>query len=652
MTRLQSVPVPLCWLLIALALVLGACAPREPAPPDPDTVRERVAEAEQMLADDRPLGAARIYDALAEETEGHEATRWRLEVVELLFDHDYPEAGLEQHRALDAREIPRGLALRKRVTDAQAAVARQQAILALRTLPAITPEQDERVQARIHETRARALQLEDRPARALASWIEARALHGDLEDERALARNRQATWNLLDSLERETLETIATEAETADERGWATLTLAERRARTGQVSVDEAFAAWRASHPHHPAAERFADTLRERVIERLTYPERVDVLLPLSGSLTDRAGAIRDGLIAAYYEIPDYINQPELVFHDIGDEGFGMMAAYERAVESGAGFVIGPLERHEVARFTDIYELPVPVLSLNYLRADAREPPPELYQFGLRPEDEARQAAEAAVRNNRFNAVVLVPSGEWGERMERAFTERFEELGGAVVATRAYNPDQTDHRQRLQSVLNIDDSIARLQRLRNTLGTSDIEFDPRRRDDIEVVFLAAQPRQGRLLKPQLDFHRIGRTPVYATSHVFTGAVDPDADRDMNDLYFTESPWLLARLNTNPDGTARARADWPDSHIHQPRLFALGADALEILPILDQLREGMGDAHPGRTGRLTMSPDGRIARELDWAQFVRGRPMPADLPDLEPPAPLPHGQHRERADDED
>lgn len=637
-------------LLLTLVVLIAACASPDRAP-DEDEVRERVDEAQRMLADDRPLAAARIYSELAEDATGDDVARWRLEAVEVLFDRGYPEAALEAHRELGALDIPPGLELRKRVTDAQAAVARQQGAMALNLLPPVTADQETAVRGRIHATRARALGQIGEPGQALGAWIDAGDVYRDADDRASVRRNNESIWNLLDGTDREALEDIADDADTRSERGWAQLALAERRARTGQQAVDTAFSDWRTQNPRHPAADEFAEILRERVIDQLTFPERVDVLLPLSGALAQRAQAVRDGIITTYYRIPDYIRKPELVFHDVGEDGDSVEAAYERAVDAGSSFVIGPLERDAVTRMARVYELPVPILSLNYLDRDETSPPSGFYQFGLRPEDEARQAAEAAIQNNRFNAVVFTPTNDWGDRMASAFSERYEELGGVVVGAGRYNPGQSDYRQPIQSLLNIGDSYARLRQLRSTLGNDDLRFEPRRREDVEALFLAAQPKQARLAKPQLDFHRIGNIPIYATSHVFTGNVDPDSDWDMNGLFFTEMPWILDNIAGGDETAGDMDPDLPASHARFPRLFALGADALEVVPLAEQMRAGTGDAHRGRTGRLSMTGGGRIQRELLWARFERGRPQPVPTPALTIEGMV--GEDiRERADGED
>lgn len=642
--------------VLTLALLLGACAapPKEAEAPDADAARERAA---RLIEDGRPLAAVRLYRDVAEEAEPAERQRWHLRIVELLFDEGYPELALEWHRRVDAEPIPDELSERKRVVDAQAAVARRQGVRALRLLPGIQTDMPDALKARILATRADAHDLAGQPGPALADRIERGRL---LEASAAIERNNDAIWALLQTVPVERLEQLARFPGAPVLRGWAELARAVRGARLGERPVTEALDEWQRRFLDHPAAERFVATLRERVLAELTYPERIALLLPLSGPLADAGAAVRDGLLAAYYNQPDYIQRPAIALYDTGADGLDPESAYERALAEGAAFVIGPLEKQAVAALADRGELEVPVLSLNYLPGGSPPPPSNLYQFGLLPEDEARQAAEAAIQNNHFNAIALVPDGDWGERMLDAFARRFVELGGVLLGAAEYNSRATDYARPIRSVLNLDRSYARARRLRSTIGR-EARFEPRRRQDVEVVFLAAMPRQARLLEPQLEFHRAADLPTYATSHVFSGTPDPDADWDMNGLFFTEIPWLLDNLH-EPDEVFRAvAAHWPRIHGRYPRLYALGMDAFSVLPHLERMGEDAdaGGGLTGRTGRLTVDERNRVRRQLRWAWFDKGVPVAVSRPeavdeldldlDLDVDAPV-GADIRERADD--
>ena len=631
----------------ALALLAG-CATRAPEPaaePDKAAAEETEARAQRLLDRDRPLAAVRVYRDRAERAEGAEAQRWRLRIVEVLFAEGFPELALAWLERLDVRPVPADLRLRKRIVDARAAVFRGQGVRALRVLPDPAAAPDPALRAATLGVRADAYAVTGRAGRALADRIDRERL---LDAPTAVDANHEAIWTILRGLPAPRLEELAaTEAEPVL-RGWAELALAARRARAGDIAVEESLDDWRGRFGDHPANPRFVATVAERVRAALTYPDRIALLLPLSGRLAEPAAAIRDGLMAGYYARPDRISRPEITVYDTGEDGLEPVAAYEQAVADGAEFIVGPLAKPAVAALAEL-DLEVPVLSLNYLAGDTDAPPDRLYQFGLLPEDEARQSAAAAIQNDHFNAIALVPAGDWGGRMLDAFRERYESLGGSLLEISRYNSKASDYGRPIKRLLNLDSSYQRERALESRIGRS-VRFEPRRRQDVEVVFMAAMPRQARLLEPQLEFHRAGGLPAYATSHVFTGSADQEADWDLNGLYFTELPWILDNLD-EPDGLYREVVEyWPRARERHTRLYALGVDAFTVLPHLERLarRDAIFN---GRTGRLSLGEGRRLHRQLRWARFVEGRPVPVPRPEAKPAEGEALGEDvRDRADE--
>lgn len=619
---------PRIAVVALLVLLLGACATAPPPEPVVDVRAEQVAEAQRQIEQGRPLAAVRIYRELAQSDDPAERQRWRLRIVELLFDEGYPELALEYHRQLDAGLVPAELATRKRVVDAHAAIVQRQGVRALRLLPEASPDLPEAVRARILEAQADAYALTGQPVRALEVRIQREAL---IDDRDAIRRNDERIWDLLQSIPMQRLEDLRERG--AVLRGWTELALTVRRARLGEQPVTAALADWQGRFPSHPAVDRFVPTLRDRIVAELTYPETIALLLPLSGRYAVPARAVRDGLLTAYYNQPPYIVRPQLMILDTGEDGQSALAAYQRAVDAGAGFVIGPLDKPSVVNLASRQDLPVPVLTLNYLPDDQASPTGNMVQFGLLPEDEARQAAEAAIQNNHFNGVALVPAGEWGTRMLHAFQSRFEELGGVVLESAPYNSQASDHGRQIRALLDLDLSYLRRQRIQRIIGEG-VRFEPRRRQDVEMVFIAANPPQARMIEPQLEFHRAADLPVYATSHVFTGVPDPKADWDMNGLFFSEIPWIVDNLERPGELYGQVAQHWPERHERFPRLYALGVDALSLLPHLERMTVDATAGFNGRTGQLRLDDRGRIRRQLRWAVFEEGRPRAVPHPEFD------------------
>ena len=265
----------------------------------------------------------------------------------------------------------------------------------------------------------------------------------------------------------------------------------------------------------------------------------------------------------------------------------------------------------------------MPVLALNYVD-DFQKTPDNMFQFGLLPEDEARQAAERASLDGHVNAIALVPQGEWGERQLKAFSARFEELGGSVLAYEQYLPREADFQPAIKRALRLNDSQLRYRTVVNTIKRN-AEFEPRRRRDIDMVFMVATPREARLLRPQLDFLRATDLPVYATSASFSGRIDTRADSDLNGVIFCDIPWVLDNLDKPSQRYTDLQSILPAAAAAQPRLVALGVDAYHVVPYLKRLLERDYERYEGLTGNLYVDETRRVHRELKWAQFLRGRP---------------------------
>jgi outer membrane PBP1 activator LpoA protein len=288
--------------------------------------------------------------------------------------------------------------------------------------------------------------------------------------------------------------------------------------------------------------------------------------------------------------------------------------------------VVGPLTKEELADLVTGVELTVPTLALN--RLDISPPPAGLYQFGLAPEDDAREAARRARDDGHRRVLVLAPVGEWGGRVARAFQETWYAAGGSVAETQYYSAENLA--DAVKNLLDITESEQRRSQLSGRLGRQ-LRFQPQRRQDADAVFVAAFPRDARQIGPLLDFYYASDLPVYATSHVYSGSHNPSADQDMDGIHFTDLPWII---DPSPEDLALKEhfaALWPESAERFSRLFALGLDAYALVPRLQSLIRDPTLSIPGRTGLLRLSPDGRVHRSLIWAHFERG----IATPDVEP-----------------
>ena len=276
-------------------------------------------------------------------------------------------------------------------------------------------------------------------------------------------------------------------------------------------TINEKMAQWRIQFPDHPAMAQLLDGYFQKLEAQYQQASHIAILLPESGRYKNAAAAIRQGLLAAWYNHPAQ-SRPILRFYDSSNPE-NAWPLYIEATERGADFIIGPLQKTAVTQIIHAGELPVPVLALNQVNADVT-PPENFFQYSLSPEDEARQVAERAWLDGKRQPVVLVPTGSWGSRIKDAFISRWQSLGGLITESQVYDANQSDFGQPIQAMLDIDQSKQRRKRIQQLIGEK-VEFEPRRREDIDFIFVAANAEKARQIRPQLQFHHAINLPMRA-----------------------------------------------------------------------------------------------------------------------------------------
>jgi len=434
--------------------------------------------------------------------------------------------------------------------------------------------------------------------------------------------DQQAIANLLAGAPGGTLQEIVTGASSPELRGWAELGLVLRQS-PDRTSLTAAITEWRSRNPGHPITTNTLDSLAPIGSDRLANIASIGLLLPLDGPTASSAAAVRDGFLAAYYAQPATGAKPAIKVYNTGPNGENVLAAYQQAVSEGVSVAVGPLHKAAIEALAGLGRLSVPTLALNEITTPATQVE-NLFQFGLSPDNEARQVAERAWADGATQAVILYPSGAWGERLSQAFRQRWQQLGGAISASEVYQADKNDYSPPLKKILGIDESNNRAHALANVVAFKP-KSEPRLRRDLEFIFLAAYPVVARQIMPQLLFYQAGHIPVYSTSHPFTGVVDKKADSDINNLIVGDMPWTLAGTVGPQAVRDKVTTIWKGNMEQQARLYALGVDAHNVLPYLGWLQGNPSARWQGVTGILSLDQANHITRQLSWAKIVSGAP---------------------------
>ena len=429
-------------------------------------------------------------------------------------------------------------------------------------------------------------------------------------------------WYLLRELNADELQNLASNAASYQLRGWIELARVYRGNQTSLRGQLDAIEQWQRIWAQHAAVNTLPTPLLELNSLWEQRPRHIALLLPLQ----QPAGlAIQEGLLSAYYlALEETRELPRITAYDTSN-ATDISPIYNQAISNGADLVIGPLNKEFVNRLHREAELPVPTLALNY--ADSNEQGPEnLFQFGLAPEDEIEQAASIAWEFGYRNAAVLTPDSVDYDRLQSVFSDTWNELGGQLVSRTSFIGDG-DYADVVKRLMAIDSSEARAERLLELLPRNNMEFVPRRRSDVDFIFLIANPRQGRQIKPTLAFYFAEDIPVFALPSIYDGQRNQSANQDLNGIIFTDAPWLLDNENNE-----RALTDSNLRPAQGPlqRLRALGMDSYRLHARLSQFASGALARVSGVTGELSITLDRRIHRRLQPAYFDNGVATPLPL----------------------
>ncbi|MDA1106956.1 MAG: penicillin-binding protein activator [Proteobacteria bacterium] len=643
-------------LTAILVLTLAGCADMpfsvavKPTPQQPPVVTVQKAQALENVGDFQ--AAAEEWERLAASTAPPKRDVYRLSVVQDWLRAGAPQRARAELQRLDGKGLDAALWTQRQLLEARIALAEGNPPSALAALKNVSaPKQASQLQADIHVLRAEALVQLKRPLDAARERV---ALEPLLTDAAQRRDNQQAIVHGLADVPDPELSRLAARRPSDSLSGWAELVRIARASAQDTAAFTRHIAEWRGRYRNHPASDETIAWLRDSVPRMVAAtPAQVTpadnamaytgsvtpiaLLLPLTGPLAAAGSAVRDGFMAA---AKAQAGGAAVHVYDVGAvdtdaSSIEVLSAYEQARREGAAFVVGPLDKGGVKALYTLGSLPVPTLALNY-NEDSAVLPANLYEFGLAPEDEASQAAERAWLDGHTRALVLTPEGEWGERILRAFRDHLERLGGIVVAHQSYAPEAQDVGGPIRKLLDYRTAEEVAKDARKVAGKDmskgagkDKKEKPTRRQDADFIFLAALPHQARIIHPQLRYYYAFDLPVYATSHLYGAKPDPDPDQDLDGIFFSDMPWVLADDTPQKALSDALLAQKGETFYALRRLYALGVDAYRVIAQLPRLQNSSAERFEGDTGSLRLDEARRLHRQPIWARFENGVPRLVD-----------------------
>lgn len=438
---------------------------------------------------------------------------------------------------------------------------------------------------------------------AAVAWIKLSALITETDTATAEVGNNPVLdihRNIVENLIRVSDENLRTALANLDHEaitlGW--LEAAYVNFGADGVSGDDWLERWQ----DHPASAFFLNS------QNISNRQKVAVLLPLSGRFQAVAKAFQTGMLTA--AAAEYVEANELIFFDTGSQGENLSAAWYSAQEQAVDMIIGPLDKTSIEMIEAMPAATMPVILLNQSEAP-------YHQFTLSPEGEAEQAAEKMYRDGHRQVLIMAVNEPWGERLTKAFAQKFVDLGGDVINNAYFLESQNDYSSQLRQILGLVESQLRAKNLQSFLKIN-LDAEVVVRPDVDAIFLAARPSFARLMIPQLKFHHASQIPVYSTSHVFEGLNNTQHNRDLQGVRFAISP-----IELQADRLTELLPFDLDAVRHDNKLFAFGYDTYHLIDRLEWMSQVNFGSINGLTGRVNMDFDGRFYRGLLWAQYDNG-----------------------------
>ncbi len=540
----------------------------------------------------------------------YEQNQQRLQVVDSLIQSGDGTSAKQNADAINAAMLPAEQRAQLSLLYAQILLSFGEAEQTIDSLALLQPQQfNTENRIKYFQSQGFAYSLTGNLLASAKSRIE---LHSLLQFPDELEKNQAAILEALNLLPDSALQTSST----GILAGW--MTLAGILKKINQPDFNNQINHWRATYPTHPADLSFLERTPDASGISPIKAKAVALLLPESGSFAQAGKAIRAGFLAASNNAD---NRAKLTFKFYDSEQSTPQTLYNKAIAEGAQLIIGPLAKEQIQSLAETVTFNVPVLALNHIPGLQKT---QLYQFSLSPIDDTEQLTHKASTDGHKKVLMFMPDNAPGKRISTYLTEYWQNQSGSILETQTYNPKETDFSLAIQKLLNLDESEQRYRKIQTLLPG--VKYRPRRRQDIDAIFLSAYSAEARSINPQLQYFQAGDLPVYAMPNVYSGQVSTLLDADLNKITFCDIPWLFNQANQGGMGMDALKDTWKQFPSSYLRLIAMGIDAYNLATQLDNLELS---PYAGATGILSLTTDQRIQRRLTCATFKGGQPEVGD-----------------------
>ena len=415
-------------------------------------------------------------------------------------------------------------------------------------------------------------------------------------------------------------------------------------------SINQSFIEWKNTWPEHPVTK----TIEGEWISRnpSSIIKKLAIILPLTGSLGSAGKAIQEGILTSVFM--EGRVDIEIQFFDSGARTIPEI--FNRVLAFSPNLVIGPLTKTNTYTFKQLNKNKLSSILLNYTtiansntEATIALPEAEIVQttqkkegkkrkrrnrrnknevkttprsktskttkiskrkvqleVGLKEDNDLSTILDLIARSHkRPNVLLFYSISDRYQNLANNFFEKWPVENPPIKSIPFENTSRLD--LAVKEGLHINHSESRQTEVRRVLNRQ-ITFTSRKRKEIDVIVLLAEPGVVHLVKPAINFYHGNDIPLVTIS---SGVTDKFTQRrkisDIEGLIFTSY-----NLRANKDPILRQFGDsWEDYPTQKRNFLALGADAFRLTLLLEYSNFTENFQFSGASGNFVLNKEGKF-----------------------------------------
>ncbi|MDI6796978.1 MAG: ABC transporter substrate-binding protein [Desulfatibacillaceae bacterium] len=513
----------LCTVFFILALVLGSCAPKAPAPPayDAQAARELFQQAQALHQAQKPDEAAQAYELYATKyPQASNAPEAWMQIASLALAKGNFAAAQRAFEKITG-QYPRSIfAADARLGQLQALSAQGLHAQVLDAAPSLmTPGNPAHYRSKAAVLAGDSQLALAVPEQALALYAQALALAEPHKQDEILQKLSLAAQQASATQ----IQQAAMRAPDCASASPLVYALVKKHLAAGNMDeAAELFERFKGRCPAHPLLERFLALGLEIEKQMAFKPDLLGVLLPLTGPYARFGEGILAGveLFVSEHNSANPARPISLAIEDsLGtqqgtDQGF--YALTQQKVAAVIGPVVHPQALHIPAR-----EANTPAIVFAQREA-LPQPGSYLFRNYITPALQAKTLVSYAVEElglTRF--AILYPDDDYGRLYMNRFWDEVILHGGRITAVEPYRAEQTDFSEPIKKMVGLFYEWPEKEKNRNPFATqtskkmgddeAQTKSEQKKRKakvDFDAIFIPDIPGVAALILPQLQYHDI------------------------------------------------------------------------------------------------------------------------------------------------